>query len=308
MDAPDVKRKNRVESRPVTNRPPIEALEKTLLRSMGTAVSEWELIQGGDRILVGVSGGKDSYTLLHLLRRLRERAPVRFDLIAVNLDQGHPGFPSETLRGYLESIGVEHRMIKQDTYSVVKRLTPDGKSFCPVCSRLRRGILYNTAVELGCNKIALGHHRDDLIETVLMSAIYAGRMRTMPPKLRSDDGRNTVIRPLCYTPEEDIAAFANAMQFPVIPCDLCGSQENLRRKRIKRLIAELASEHPQVRGNLLHALQSVVPEHLLDRGLLSRLSESRGRDPWVVVEDACSPNTPENQVVGLTKRVKAGSL
>jgi tRNA 2-thiocytidine biosynthesis protein TtcA len=264
----------------------IERLEQRLLRDVGQAIHDWDLIVDGDRILVAVSGGKDSYTLLHLLMRLRERAPVRFELVAVNLDQGHPGFPADTLRGHLEALGVEHRMLRQDTYAIVKRLVPEGKSYCPVCSRLRRGILYNTAVELGCSKIALGHHREDLIETLLMSALYAGALRTMPPRLVSDDGRNVVIRPMCYAAEADIAAFAEAMRFPIIPCDLCGSQENLRRKRVKRLVDELATEHPAVRGNLLHALQKVVPSHLLDLKL--RAAAERGPDPWID-EDGLAP-------------------
>jgi tRNA 2-thiocytidine biosynthesis protein TtcA len=216
---------------------------------------------------------------------LQRRAPIRFGLVAVNLDQGHPGFPAETLRGHLQGLGVEYRMLQRDTYSVVKRLTPEGKSFCPVCSRLRRGILYGAAEELECNKIALGHHREDLIETLLMSALYSGSLKTMPPKLLADDGRNVVIRPLCYAAEGDIAAYAQAQGFPVIPCDLCGSQENLRRKRVKRLIAEMAAEHPAVPGNLLHATQRVVPSHLLDQALRGRLQAGQGADPWLDEEE-----------------------
>jgi tRNA 2-thiocytidine biosynthesis protein TtcA len=274
-------------------------LERRLLRATSRAVEDFGLIQEGDRILVAVSGGKDSLTLLHLLLRLKERAPISFDLLAVNLDQGQPGFPADVLRAHLESLGVPHAMLRRDTYSVVRRLVPEGETTCPVCSRLRRGILYNAAVELGCSKIALGHHRDDLIETLLLSALYSGALKSMPPLLRSDDGRNVVIRPMCYAAEEDIAAFAEAMGFPVIPCDLCGSQPNLRRKRVKRLLAELSAEHPAVKGNLLHALSKVVATHLLDRDLLARLGPAQGRDPWLAEEDRDEACAEGEALVGL---------
>ncbi len=264
-----------------------ERLERRLLRATARAIEDFELVAPGDRILVAVSGGKDSYTLLHLLMRLRERAPVGFDLVATNLDQGHPGFPSQKIEDHLRAVGVPYRMLRQDTLSIVRRVVPEGGTYCAACSRLRRGILYNVAVELGCNKIALGHHRDDLVETLLLSALYSGRLKGMPPLLRSDDGRNTVIRPMCYAAEEDIAAFAEAMRFPVVPCGLCGSQPNLRRQRVKELLRELSAEHPAVKGNLLHAMATVVPSHLLDRKLQSRLGEARGQDPWIG-EDDCT--------------------
>lgn len=265
-------------------------LEKKLLRAAGDAIADFALVEEGDRILVAVSGGKDSYTLLHLLMRLRERAPIRFDLVAVNLDQGQPGYPAHVVKAHLEAAGVPYRMLARDTYSVVRRLVPEGKTTCPVCSRLRRGVLYNAAAEMGCTKIALGHHRDDLVETLLLSALYSGALKSMPPKLRARDGRNVVIRPLCYAAEEDIAAFAAAMRFPIVPCDLCGSQPNLRRKRVKALLAELSREHAAVKGNLLHALGHVVPSHLLDRELQRTVAAATGRDPWLDAEDEeCAP-------------------
>ena len=253
-------------------------LEKRLLREVGRAIGDFGLIEAGDRILVGVSGGKDSFTLLHLLQTLQRSAPVKFSLVACNLDQGHPGFPAAQFEAYLRSTGAEVAMLREDTYAVVKRLVPEGKTSCSVCSRLRRGILYSAARELGCSKIALGHHRDDLIESLLMSMLFTGKLRSMPPLLRSDDGRNTVIRPLCYAAEADIAAFAAERKFPIIPCDLCGSQENLQRKRVKALLSQLEAEHPGVRASLLGSMGNVMPEHLLDPRLKR---DSSGADPWI---------------------------
>jgi tRNA 2-thiocytidine biosynthesis protein TtcA len=266
-------------------------LERKLIRATAEAVRDFDLIAQGDRILVAVSGGKDSYALLHVLMRLRERAPIDFELVAVNLDQGQPGFPAGVVEGHLQSLGVPYRMIRRDTHSLVKRVVPEGKTTCAACSRFRRAVLYDAASEMGCTKIALGHHRDDLIETLLLNALYSGSLKTMPPKLRARDGRNVVIRPLCYADEGDIAAFAAAMAFPIVPCDLCGSQPNLRRRRVKALLSDLAAEHPAVKGNLLNALAHVVPSHLLDRDLLRVLAASSGDDPWLDAEDedACAP-------------------
>lgn len=233
------------------------------------------MIEPDDRVMVGISGGKDSWALLHLLRLYRKRLPFDFSIVAVNLDQGHPGFPAHVLREYFEAEGYEYRIVERDTYSVVKREIPEGKAYCSLCSRLRRGILYNTAVELGATKIALGHHRDDLIETLLLNQFFAGQLKSMAPKLSSDDGRNTIIRPLALCGEADIAAYAGIMGFPIVPCDLCGSQENLRRQQVKALIGSLEASIPGIRESLLAAAGNIKLSHLLDGRFLDGGGEGR---------------------------------
>ena len=254
---------------PDTRKAAFEAnkLSKRLHRQLGQAVADFNMIEDGDRVMVCVSGGKDSYALLDLLTGLQQRAPFRFELIAVNLDQKQPGFPEHVLPEYLARIGVPFHIEAQDTYSVVKRLVPEGQTMCSLCSRLRRGILYRVARELGATKVALGHHRDDIIVTLLMNMFFGGRMKTMPPKLVSDDGRHVVIRPLAYVAETDLERWAALRDYPIIPCTLCGSQEGLQRAQIKAMLRDWERQYPGRSDNMLHAMGSLTPSHLLDRNL-----------------------------------------
>jgi tRNA 2-thiocytidine biosynthesis protein TtcA len=253
-------------------------LTKRLRRLAGEAIADYGMIADGDKVMVCLSGGKDSYALLDVLLYLRSHAPIRFEIVAVNLDQKQPGFPAEVLPDYLTRLGVPFRIEAQDTYSTVKRLIPEGKTMCSLCSRLRRGVLYRVAGELGATKIALGHHRDDALETFLLNLFYGGQLKAMPPKLRSDDGRQVVIRPLIYCEETDLAAYAELKQFPIIPCSLCGSQENLKRNEMKALLREWEKRHPGRVETMLNSLKHVRASHLLDREAFDfdRLPPSRG--------------------------------
>jgi tRNA 2-thiocytidine biosynthesis protein TtcA len=242
-------------------------LHKRLCRQVGQAIGDFNMIEDGDKVMVCLSGGKDSYALLDILLTLRERAPIHFDIVAVNLDQKQPNFPADILPAYLDKLGVDYHIENQDTYSIVKRLIPEGKTTCSLCSRLRRGILYRVADELGCNKIALGHHRDDILETFFLNMFFGGKLKGMPAKLVSDDGKHMVIRPLAYVKEADTERYAEVKGFPIIPCDLCGSQENLQRKQIKAMLRGWEKTHPGRVDNIYSSLSTVVPSHLQDRNL-----------------------------------------
>src|SRR5512147_959573 len=242
-------------------------LRKRLRRQVGEAIGDYSLIEPGDRLMVCVSGGKDSYALLDILLTLKDRAPFAFEVIAVNLDQKQPGFPADVLPRYLSARGVPFRIETQDTYSIVKRVIPEGGTLCSLCSRLRRGVLYRVAGEIGATKIALGHHRDDLLATFFLNLFFGGKLKTMPPKLVSDDGRHVVIRPLAYVRERDLARYAALMEFPLIPCNLCGSQEHLQRRQVRAMLREWERRHPGRVESVYNALAKVVPSHLMDRAL-----------------------------------------
>ena len=256
LDALDAKQRTR-----------LNKLQKKLRREVGRAIADFNMIGEGDKVMVCLSGGKDSYTMLEILRNLQHSAPVNFELVAVNLDQKQPGFPEHVLPEYLEKEGVAYHILEKDTYSIVKEKVPEGKTTCGLCSRLRRGSLYGFAEEIGANKIALGHHRDDIIETLFLNMFYGGKMKAMPPKLRSDDNRNIVIRPLAYCREKDIIAFSNFKDFPIIPCNLCGSQENLQRQVIKEMLNKWDRDQPGRIENIFAAIQNIAPSQLADTRL-----------------------------------------
>lgn len=281
-------------------------LEKRLCRQVGQAIVEFNMIEEGDKVMVCVSGGKDSYGLLDILLKLKARAPVDFELIAVNLDQKQPGFPEHVLPEYLKNLGVPFHIENQDTYSIVKRVIPEGKTMCSLCSRLRRGILYRVADELGATKIALGHHRDDMLQTFFLNMFFGGKLKGMPPKLVSDDGKHIVIRPLAHVAEKDLVRWAEHRQFPIIPCTLCGSQENLQRKQVANMLREWEKKHPGRVENMFSALQNVVPSHLMDgthydfRGLKTTGLPSEDGDKAFDSEEFAAPATlPGLQVVKL---------
>jgi tRNA 2-thiocytidine biosynthesis protein TtcA len=270
-------------------------LEKRLCRLVGQAIGDYSMIGQGDKVMVCLSGGKDSYSLLDILLKLRQRAPVSFDIVAVNLDQKQPGFPEHVLPDYLNALGIPFHIEEQDTYSIVKDKIPEGKTMCSLCSRLRRGILYRVADELGATRIALGHHRDDMLQTFFLNMFFGGKLKGMPPKLVSDDGRHVVIRPLAYVPEKDLVRWAGHRQFPIIPCTLCGSQENLQRKQVGAMLREWEKKHPGRLENMANALQNVVPSHLADgtlydfKGLTATGVASEDGDKAFDAEDFGTP-------------------
>ncbi len=241
-----------------------DKLQKRLRRNVGRAIADFNMIEAGDRVMVCLSGGADSYTMLDILQSLQRNAPVEFELIVVNLDQKQPGFPEHVLPNYLDGLGIEYHIIEEDTYSVVKRVIPENKTYCGLCSRLRRGIIYRFAKEQGYTKIALGHHREDIIETLFLNMFYGGKLKSMPAKLLSDDGENVVIRPLAYCAETDIKAYSEEKAFPIIPCSLCGSQDNMQRQAIKQMLSEWNKQKPGRVESIFTSIQNIVPSHLLD--------------------------------------------
>jgi tRNA 2-thiocytidine biosynthesis protein TtcA len=263
---------------PRRSRTEFNKLQKRLRRQVGKAIDDFRMIEDGDLVMVCLSGGKDSYGMLDILLALQKTAPVRFELVAVNLDQKQPGFPEHVLPAYLEGLGVRYHVLERDTYSTVKRVIPEGKTTCGLCSRLRRGNLYSFASEIGASKIALGHHRDDIVETLFLNMFFGGTLKAMPPKLLSDDGRNVVIRPLAYCRERDLAAWAEARQFPIIPCNLCGSQPNLQRQAVKQMLAQWEREHPGRIDSIFAAIANVAPSQLADRELFDFAGLERRAD------------------------------
>jgi len=259
----------------------LNKLQKKLRRHVGQAIHDFNMIEDGDKIMVCLSGGKDSYTMLEILLNLQKHAPIQFDLVAVNLDQKQPGFPEHVLPSYLESIQVPFHIIEEDTYSVVKEKVPEGKTTCSLCSRLRRGIIYSWAKNNGITKIALGHHRDDIVETLFLNMFFGGKMKSMPPKLLSDDGQHVVIRPLAYCREKDIAKFSELKEFPIIPCNLCGSQENLQRKNIKMMLQDWDKKHSGRIESIFNSLRNVAPSHLVDPRLYNFTHFERQNTPFI---------------------------
>ncbi|WP_308992679.1 tRNA 2-thiocytidine(32) synthetase TtcA [Mariniflexile litorale] len=262
----------------------MEQITKKLLRATGEALEQFSMIEAGDRIMVCLSGGKDSYTMLDMMLHFQKVAPISFDIIAVNLDQKQPGFPVEVLPTYLSNLGVDYKIIEKNTYKVVMEKTPEGKTTCSLCSRLRRGTLYEAAKNLNCNKLALGHHRNDIIETFLLNFFFAGKLESMPPKFRNDAGNLVILRPLALCKEEDIEVYSEYMNFPIIPCNLCGSQENLQRKKVKQMIADWETDFPDRTSVMMNALQNVSPSHLLDRKIydFSSLQDMVSKDDALV--------------------------
>jgi tRNA 2-thiocytidine biosynthesis protein TtcA len=298
---------------PLTRREQKEAYEnnklfKRLARQVGQAIGDFNMIEDGDKVMVCLSGGKDSYAMLEILMRLRERAPINFDIVAVNLDQKQPGFPEHVLPEYLKQLDIPFHIENQDTYSIVKRLVPEGKTTCSLCSRLRRGILYRVAGELGATKIALGHHRDDILQTLLLNMFYGGKLKGMPPKLQSDDGKNIVIRPLAYVKETDLEKYAELREFPIIPCNLCGSQPNLKRAEMKALVRDWEKRFPGRIENMFNALSNVVPSHLMDHKLfpfagLRATGEADPQGDIAFDEEPCSTDAGEGAMPGATKSI-----
>jgi tRNA 2-thiocytidine biosynthesis protein TtcA len=279
-------------------------LHKRLCRLVGQAIGDFNMIEEGDKVMVCLSGGKDSYALLDILMTLRERAPINFEIVAVNLDQKQPNFPDHILPAYLKQLDIPFHIENQDTYSIVKRLIPKGKTTCSLCSRLRRGILYRVADELGATKIALGHHRDDIMETFFLNMFFGAKIKGMPPKLQSDDGKHIVIRPLAYVKEADTERYAKVKNFPIIPCDLCGSQENLQRKQIKGMLREWEKKHPGRVDNIFASLSTVVPSHLMDRDLfgfadLHATGEAMVNGDIAFDEEPCSTGTAVSRIIPL---------
>jgi len=275
----------------------IAKLEKRLHRLVGQAIAEYNMIEHGDKVMVCLSGGKDSHSLLDILLGLQRRTPLRFEIVAVNLDQKQPGFPADVLPAYLTRLDVPFRIVEQDTYSVVKRLVPEGQTMCSLCSRLRRGALYRVAGELGATKIALGHHRDDMVQTLFMNMFFGARLKGMPPKLVSDDGRHVVIRPLAFVAETDLERWAAHRAFPIIPCTLCGNQADLQRSRIRAMVREWEREYPGRTDNLLKAMANVVPSHLMDRNLFSFATLQRGEPDATGDDEFDALSTPALQPV-----------